>query len=109
MVKTLGNVHKCDVGNFAVAGAISRIFIIQNERLIKVGFLFSKYIIFSMRVTNWNYITDKSDITMQSDITMHSKKFFSNVVATSHSSCVFLYLFSSDNISPVRFVLHLQD
>jgi len=38
-----------------------------------------------------------------------SKKFFSNVVATSHSSCVFLYLFSSANISPVRFVLHLQD
>ena len=28
---------------------------------------------------------------------------------TSHSSCVFLYLFSSANISPVRFVLHLQD
>jgi len=46
---------------------------------------------------------------MQSDITMHSKKCFSNVVATSHSSCVFLYLFSSANISPVRFVLHLQD
>ena len=38
-----------------------------------------------------------------------SKKFFTNVVATSHSSCVFLYLFSSANISPVRFVLHLQD
>ena len=34
---------------------------------------------------------------------------FSNVVVTSHSSCVFLYLFSSANISPVRFVLHLQD
>jgi len=42
MVKTLGNVHKCGVGNFAVAGAISRIFIIQNERLIKVGFHFRK-------------------------------------------------------------------
>jgi len=38
-----------------------------------------------------------------------SKSFFSNVVATSHSSCVFLYLFSSANISPIRFVLHLQD
>ena len=38
-----------------------------------------------------------------------SKKFCSNVVATSHSSCVFLYLFSSANMSPVRFVLHLQD
>jgi len=34
---------------------------------------------------------------------------FSNVVVTSHSSCVFLYLFSSVNISPVRFVLHLRD
>jgi len=38
-----------------------------------------------------------------------SKKLFSNVVATGQSSCVFLYLFSSANISPVRFVLHLQD
>ena len=38
-----------------------------------------------------------------------SKNFFSNLVATSHSSCVFLYLFSSANISLVRFVLHLQD
>jgi len=37
------------------------------------------------------------------------KKIFSNVVVTSNSSCVFLYLFSSVNISPVRFVLHLQD
>jgi len=34
---------------------------------------------------------------------------FGNVVVTSHSSCVFLYLFSSANISPVRFVLPLQD
>jgi len=41
--------------------------------------------------------------------TFNFKKFFSNVVATSHSSCVFLYLFSSGNISPVRFVLNLQD
>ena len=81
----------------------------KNERLIKVGFHFRKNRIFSMRVTNWNYITDKADITMQSDITMHSKKCFSNVVASSHSSCVFLYLFSSAKISPVRFVLHLQD
>ena len=31
---------------------------------------------------------------------------FSDVIVTSHSSCVFL---SSANISPVRFVLHLQD
>ena len=31
------------------------------------------------------------------------------VVVTSRSSCFFLYLFSSVNISPVRFVLHLQD
>ena len=38
-----------------------------------------------------------------------SKKKFSDVVVTSHSSCVFLYLFSSANISLVRFVLHLQD
>ena len=37
------------------------------------------------------------------------KKNFSNVVATSHSSCFFLYLFSSANIWPVRFVLHLQN
>jgi len=37
------------------------------------------------------------------------EKIFNNVVATSHSSCVFLYLFSSANISPVRFVLNLQD
>jgi len=37
------------------------------------------------------------------------RKNFGNVVVTSHSSCVFLYLFSSANISPVRFVLHLQD
>ena len=34
---------------------------------------------------------------------------FSTVVVTSHSSCAFHYLFSSANISPVRFVLHLQD
>ena len=34
---------------------------------------------------------------------------FSNVVASSYSSCVFLYLFSSANILPVKFVLHLQD
>ena len=38
-----------------------------------------------------------------------SKIFFSNVVATSHSSCVFRYLFPRANISLVRFVLHLQD
>ena len=38
-----------------------------------------------------------------------SKKIFSNVVVTSHSSCVFLYLFSSADILLVRFVLHLQD
>jgi len=37
------------------------------------------------------------------------KKNFSNVVVTSHSSCVVLYLFSSANILLVRFVLHLQD
>jgi len=37
------------------------------------------------------------------------KKKFSNVVVTSHSSCVFLYLFSSANILPVSFVSHLQD
>jgi len=34
---------------------------------------------------------------------------FSNVFVTSHSSCVFLYLVSSANISPERFVLYLQD
>ena len=33
-------------------------------------------------------------------------KFFSNVIVISQSSCVFLYLFSSANISPLRFVLH---
>jgi len=38
-----------------------------------------------------------------------ASKIFSNVVVTSHSSCVFLYSFSSANISSVRFVLHLQD
>ena len=37
------------------------------------------------------------------------KKNFSDVVVTSHSLCVFLYLFSSANIFLVRFVLHLQD
>ena len=37
------------------------------------------------------------------------KKNFSNVVVTSRSSCVFLYLFSNANILLVRFVLHLQD
>ena len=37
------------------------------------------------------------------------KKNFSNIVVTSHSSCVFLYLFSSANVLLVRFVLHLQD
>jgi len=42
MVKTVGNVHKCGVGNFAVAGEMSRTFIIQNEILIKVGFHFRK-------------------------------------------------------------------
>ena len=37
------------------------------------------------------------------------EKTFSNVFVTSHRSCVFLYLFSSANISLVRFVVHLQD
>jgi len=37
------------------------------------------------------------------------EKIFSNIVVTSHNSYVFLYLFSNANISPVRFVLHLQD
>jgi len=37
-----------------------------------------------------------------------ASKMFSTVVATSHSSCFFLYLFSSANISPVRSVLYLQ-
>jgi len=43
------------------------------------------------------------------NVSLLASKNFSNVVATSHSSCFFLYLFSSANISPVRFVLHLQD
>jgi len=30
---------------------------------------------------------------------------FSTVVATSHNSCFLLYLFSSANISPARFLL----
>jgi len=34
---------------------------------------------------------------------------FSNVVVTNHNLRVFLYLFSSANISPIRFFLHLQD
>ena len=38
-----------------------------------------------------------------------SKKNLSIVVVTSHSSCVFHYLFSSANILLVRFGLHLQD
>ena len=42
-------------------------------------------------------------------VSLLASKKFSNVVVTSNSSCVFLYLFSSVNISPVRFVLHLQD
>jgi len=43
------------------------------------------------------------------EVSLLASKILSNVVVTSHSSCVFLYLFSSANISPVRFVLHLQD
>jgi len=43
------------------------------------------------------------------NVSLLASKIFSNVVVTSHSSRVFLYLFSSANISPVRFILHLQD
>jgi len=42
-------------------------------------------------------------------ISLLASKIISTVVVISHSWCVFLYLFSSANISPVRFVLHLQD
>ena len=42
-------------------------------------------------------------------VSLFASKILSNVVVTSHSSCVFLYLFSSSNISSVRFVWHLQD
>jgi len=42
-------------------------------------------------------------------VSLLASKIFSNAVVTSHSSCVFLYLFSSSNISPVRLVSHLQD
>jgi len=41
-------------------------------------------------------------------ISLLASKIFSNVVVTSYTSCGFLYLFSSANISPVRFVLHLH-
>jgi len=33
-----------------------------------------------------------------------ASKIFTNIVVTSHSSCVFLYLFSSAKFSPVRFL-----
>ena len=42
-------------------------------------------------------------------VSLLASKNFSNVVVTSHSSCVFLCLFSSANISLVRLVLYLQD
>ena len=42
-------------------------------------------------------------------VSILASKTFSTVVVASHSLCVFLYLFPSANISPVRFVLHLQD
>jgi len=42
-------------------------------------------------------------------VSLLASKIFSTVVVTTHSSCVFLYLYSSANISPVRFALHLQD
>jgi len=99
MVKTSGNVHKYGVGNFAVAGSISRIFIIQNERSIKVGFHFRKNRTFSMRVTNWNYITDKSDITMQSDISVHSKKL---LVMLLQPATVRVFLFTCFQVTTFR-------
>jgi len=42
-------------------------------------------------------------------VSLFASKILSDVVVTSQSWCVFLYLFSSSNISSVRFVWHLQD
>jgi len=42
-------------------------------------------------------------------VSLLASKMLSTVFGTSHSSCVFLYLFSSANISPVRYVFHWQD
>ena len=42
-------------------------------------------------------------------VSLLASKIFSTVVVTSHSSRVLPHLFSSANISPVRFDLHLQD
>jgi len=72
---------------------LGQVFVAVSE---KVAFIFNESCIYAQ--------------TLQTTLIYGSfKKIFSNVVVTSNSSCVFLYLFSSVNISPVRFVLHLQD
>ena len=68
---------------------------------------FQRKSVFVRLLLNTNFLS--SGLRGSGKVNLLASQIFSNVVVTSPSLCVFLYLFSSANISPVRFVLHLQD
>jgi len=86
--------------------------------------LWSRPLFSGASIHNWNHQYTKLHAAKQQNwigqpytymvsgsgkVSLSASQIFSTVVVTSHRSCIFLYLFPSANISPVRFILHLPD
>ena len=74
----------------------------------------SRFIFARLELETWIYFCETrtflavTGLWSSEEVSLLASKFIGSVAVTSHSSCVFLHLFSSANISPVRFVLHLM-
>ena len=106
-------------------------FLVYVEKLDLSWFFVNCYVLFNRVVSLWHSssrtcVISKGKVSLldcyqteiflavtglwcSGKVNLLALKIFSNVIVTSHCLCAFLYLFSSANISPVIFVLHLQD